>query len=89
MRAQRKSPVPFRNRASAPINDTIDHTGLTRNTIYREIAEGRIKSVLVNGRRLLDVPSVLKVLKEGDGTSAHALVPKSRHHALESEGPRR
>jgi hypothetical protein len=75
MRAQRKSPVPFRNRAAAPINDTIDHTGLTRNTIYRKIAEGRIKSVLVNGRRLLDVPSVLKMLDEGDGTgvqhSAH------------------
>jgi hypothetical protein len=69
MRAQRKSPALFRNRATAPINDTIDHTGLTRNTIYRKIAEGRIKSVLVNGRRLLDVPSVLKLLDEGDETA--------------------
>ncbi len=40
--------------------------GLSANTVYRLIQEGKIKSTLVRGRRLLNVGSLDELMADGE-----------------------
>jgi excisionase family DNA binding protein len=53
--------IPFVERLSCTVLQACTATGLSRSTIYEEIAAGRIKSTTV-GRRRLVIVSSLKTL---------------------------
>ena len=58
--------MQFREQVTCTVNQAIDATGLGRTKINEAIGDGRIRSKKVDGRRLLDVPSVLELVS-GDG----------------------
>lgn len=68
------SPDPFQGveKLGHTIKQACHATGLGRNTIYNEIAAGRLKSVLVGRRRLItNVPEYMQMLaREADNAAA-------------------
>ena len=69
--------------ASSDVAVPPEATGLGLTKIGEAIRDGRIKSKLVDGRRLLDVPSVLKLV-EMDNEAAYKPNAKRGHAALQS-----
>jgi excisionase family DNA binding protein len=66
--------IPFIERLSCTISQACSATGLSRSTIYEEIAAGRIKSTTVRRRRLVIVSSLKTFIsppsdKSGDAPS--------------------
>jgi len=57
-----KNEIPFRDRATCTINQACAATGLGRTLLYELIGENLIQSKLVKGRRLVNVPSLLKAV---------------------------
>lgn len=55
--------IPFRERVSAPVDETCRAVGLGRTTIYRLMDEGKITSTTIGRRRLIFVASVLALLE--------------------------
>ncbi|WP_210209933.1 hypothetical protein [Pseudolabrys taiwanensis] len=54
--------IPFAERLTCTILQACAVTGLSRTTIYEEIAAGRLKSTTVRRRRLVLVPSLLALV---------------------------
>ena len=52
----------FREQVGCSVKQAEKATNLGKMTIYNAIADGRIKSKLVGGRRILDVASVLALI---------------------------
>jgi excisionase family DNA binding protein len=52
--------MKFSERVSCTVKEGVEGTGLSRSRIYEAIADGRLKSKMVNGRRLLIVESLLR-----------------------------
>jgi hypothetical protein len=58
--------MQFREQVTCTVNQAIDATGLGRTKINEAIGDHRIKSKKVDGRRLLDVASVLRLVSGDD-----------------------
>jgi predicted DNA-binding transcriptional regulator AlpA len=56
--------IPFHKRLRASIDESVQTSGLSRATLYRYIAEQKLKTVKVGGRRLVVVPSLLELIGE-------------------------
>jgi excisionase family DNA binding protein len=54
---------PFAARLTCSVRDGCEATGFSPQTIYRWIASGRLESRKVGRKRLIVVPSLLKILK--------------------------
>ena len=71
------SNIPFAQRLACTIDEACQATGIGRTRLYEEISAGRIESVTIGKRRLVLVPSLLRLLGS-EGT------PKSAPHAPEA-----
>jgi hypothetical protein len=60
------SDIPFKDRLSCTINEARAATGIGRSTLYLEIGAGRLESTCVRGRRVVLVPSLLRLLGARD-----------------------
>ena len=63
--------VPFRDRMKCTVTEAHEYGGIGKNRINDWIKTRRIKSSLVDGRRLIDVASLLAVL-DGNGAGGEA-----------------
>ena len=61
--------IPFAERLSCTIGDAIEASGLSRRTINRLIAAGTLASVKVGDRRLVRVPSLVRLVGGAEGQS--------------------
>ena len=71
------SNIPFAQRLACTIDEACQATGIGRTKLYEEISAGRIESVTIGKRRLVLVPSLLRLLAS-EGT------PNSAPHAPEA-----
>ena len=71
------SNIPFAQRLACTIDEACRATGIGRTKLYEEISAGRIESVTIGKRRLVLVPSLLRLLAS-EGT------PNSAPHAPEA-----
>lgn len=55
--------VPFRERLSASVEETIEATDLGRTYLYELIGQGKIRTFKVGRRRLIDVRSIIQLLE--------------------------
>lgn len=56
--------LPVAQRATVSVRTACDYSGLSRSTIYELIASKELDSTLVQGRRLIRVPSLLRLVGE-------------------------
>jgi excisionase family DNA binding protein len=56
---------PPANALAYRINDAVQISGLSRSTIYKLIAENRLRSVMVAGRRLILADALRELLQGG------------------------
>jgi hypothetical protein len=61
------NPVPFRDRLACSVNTASYQSDLSRRKIIDLMNEGVLESTKVDGRRLVIVPSLLKLLDSGAG----------------------
>jgi hypothetical protein len=54
--------IPFRERPTCTIDEAKRASGLGRSKLYELIGEGRLKSVKIDKRHLIQVPSLLRLL---------------------------
>jgi excisionase family DNA binding protein len=59
--------IPFSQRPVCTIQEAQQVTGLGHTKIYELIKDKRLKSKKVDGRRLVDVPSLIEVTTGGEG----------------------
>jgi hypothetical protein len=57
--------IPFRDRVSCTVDVALQASGLGKTFLYQQISKGRLKSVKVGRRRLVDVKSLLELLEMG------------------------
>lgn len=55
--------IPFRDRLTCSVDDACDASGLSRSLIYQKLKSGEIESKKVNSRRLIVVPSLIRLLR--------------------------
>lgn len=55
--------VPFRERLSCTVNEACSATGIGRTKLYEALADGRLKSTKVDGRRLVLITSLIELLE--------------------------
>ncbi|HZS85297.1 MAG TPA: helix-turn-helix domain-containing protein [Stellaceae bacterium] len=55
--------LPFRERISCTITEACAATGIGRTKLYEAIADGRLASTKVDNRRLVLVPSLLRLIE--------------------------
>jgi hypothetical protein len=67
-RAAATTGVPFRERIGCSVKEACEATGLKPTKFYELIAVGAIKTKKVNKRRIVLVPSLLKLLDCEDAT---------------------
>jgi len=59
--------IPFDQRPSCTLREACRATGLSRTTLYERMAAGQLKTTTIGRRRLVNVPSLLKLVgAEGD-----------------------
>jgi len=58
----RSSIIPFRERVTCTIAEACQAVGLGRSKIYELIAEGRLRTMTIGRRRLVDVESLLTLV---------------------------
>lgn len=58
--------IPFRQRPSCTIREACEATGLSRTTLYERMAKGELITKTVGRRRLVNVPSLLKLAGDGE-----------------------
>jgi predicted DNA-binding transcriptional regulator AlpA len=56
-------PVPFRERITCSVSDAEAATGVSRSQLYLEMKAGRLEYLKRGTRRLIRVPSLLKLLE--------------------------
>lgn len=54
--------VPFRERLTAPAREVQRHTGISESTLYEMARNGELRTVKLRGRKLFDVPFLVKRL---------------------------
>jgi hypothetical protein len=64
--------IPFEQRPSCSIPVALEATGLKRSQFYELLGRGEVESIKVGSRRLVLVPSLLRLLKQADGTKGAA-----------------
>jgi len=57
--------IPFMHRITCTISEACQASGLGGTKIYQAISDGRLESVKVDNRRLVRIPSLLKLLGAG------------------------
>jgi excisionase family DNA binding protein len=57
------SPLPLDNALALRVDDAAKAIGLSRSSIYTLIGEGRLRSVLVAGRRLIPTDALRDLLR--------------------------
>jgi hypothetical protein len=62
--------IPFRERVTCTLGEAIEATGISRSHLYRLRAAGRVETVMVDGRRLWRVRSLLALV--GDAGAGDA-----------------
>jgi hypothetical protein len=67
--------IPFAQRLSCTIDDACQATGIGRTKLYEEMSAGRVQSTNVGKRRLVLVPSLIRLL---DPQDAPPPVPSAR-----------
>jgi len=55
--------IPFRERISCTIAEACAASGIGRTKLYEAMADGRLESVKVDNRRLVLVPSLLRLVE--------------------------
>ncbi|MDE3097782.1 MAG: hypothetical protein KGK07_17485 [Chloroflexota bacterium] len=58
--------IPFRDRLSCTKREACEATGLSLRTIHRRIADGSLATREVHGRRLILVPSLVRLIGAGE-----------------------
>jgi hypothetical protein len=56
-------PVPFQQRITCSVSDAEAATGISRSQLYLEMKAGRLEYVKRGTRRLIRVPSLLKLVE--------------------------
>ena len=56
--------IPFRERLACSVSDASKATGLSRSLLYIKMKAGEIKWIKVGARRLIKVPSLLRLMDE-------------------------
>jgi len=56
-------PVPFRERITCSVSDAEAATGISRSQLYLEMKAGRLEYLKRGARRLIRVPSLLRLLE--------------------------
>ena len=62
MERQVHTTIPFADRLSCTIAEACEATGIGRTKLYDEMAAGRVKTTTIGKRRLVLVPSLLRLL---------------------------
>lgn len=57
-----KGAIPFWERVGCSVDDAITATSLGRTKIYGLLAEGRLKSTMVDGRRVISIASLRQLI---------------------------
>jgi excisionase family DNA binding protein len=57
--------IPFDQRPSCTLREACRATGLSRTTLYERMAVGELKTTTIGRRRLVNVPSLLKLVGAG------------------------
>jgi len=55
--------IPFRERISCTIAEACTASGIGRTKLYEAMSDGRLESVKVDNRRLVLVPSLLRLIE--------------------------
>lgn len=63
-----KEHIPFHERIGCSVDDAVAVSGLGRTKLFELIADNRLDSTLVDGRRVIIVASLRKLI-EGDAAS--------------------
>jgi excisionase family DNA binding protein len=59
---ERSSIVPFRERITCTVPEACQAVGLGRSKLYELITEGRLRTMTIGRRRLVDVQSLLTLV---------------------------
>lgn len=62
-RSNKLDALPFRERITCSVRDGMKVSGFGQTKFYELLATGRIQSRLVDGKRLVSVPSLLALLE--------------------------
>jgi hypothetical protein len=54
--------IPFCERPACSIDDAVEASGLSRSMIYNKMKSGEIEWTKIGARRLIKVPSLLRLL---------------------------
>jgi len=54
--------IPFTERPACSIDDAVEASGLSRSMIYNKMKSGEIEWTKIGARRLIKVPSLLRLL---------------------------
>jgi excisionase family DNA binding protein len=55
--------IPFRERPTCTIEEASDVSGIGRTKLYELIGAGQIETLMIGRRRLIRVPSLLRLLE--------------------------
>ncbi len=55
--------IPFAQRISCTIDEACQATGIGRTKLYEEISAGRVETTTIGRRRLVMVPSLLRLVE--------------------------
>ena len=55
--------IPFADRITCTVSEACQVSGLGRTKLYQAMSEGRLKFVKFDKRRLIHIPSLLKLLE--------------------------
>ena len=61
--------IPFRERPACTIAEACEVVGVCRSTLYALMGEGRLETVNLGRRRLVLVPSLLRILEASQDAS--------------------
>ena len=67
-----RNSIPFSERVSCTVKLASEASGLSRSRIYELIADGTLESSVIGGRRLIMVPSLLRLIKSGKDSGKDA-----------------
>ena len=54
--------IPFNERLTCSVDDAVETSGLSRSMIYNKMKSGEIEWKKIGARRLIKVPSLLRLL---------------------------
>lgn len=70
-RSNEQDALPFRERITCSVRDGMKVSGFGQTKFYELLGSGRIQSRLVDGKRLVSVPSLLALLEGPQGSQIH------------------